>query len=114
MSPTNHQASQPGAARAVGPLLGAGLLGGFAAVRATHRREVGGLVLAAIGALAARLAWPLAGSTRTSLALLAYLTAFGGSHPLARKIGAWPAVAVVAVGAGVVGHLIAGRPGNAS
>lgn len=111
MSPTTRR---PGAARAAGPLLGAGLLGGFAAVRATHRREVGGVVLALLGALAARLAWPFAGGVRTSVALLAYLAAFGGSHPLARRIGAWPAVVAAAVGAGAFGHLIVGRTGTES
>lgn len=82
------------------PLVAVGLIGGFLTARETGIRPLGGVVLAAAGAYAARSwhvkkGWPAA----TGLSL-AYLGGFGASHPLAKKIGAWPAVfAVSAVSA---------------
>ncbi|MFE9427865.1 hypothetical protein ACFYNO_33460 [Kitasatospora sp. NPDC006697] len=73
----------------------AGLVGGYGAARFTGRRPLGGAVLAAAGAGAAyqwrRAAGPGAAAALTGL----YLAAFGGSHPLAKKIGAWPSVLAV-------------------
>ena len=82
------------------PLVAVGLIGGFLTARETGIRPLGGIVLAAAGAYAARSwyvkkGWPAA----TGLSL-AYLGGFGASHPLAKKVGAWPAVfAVSAVSA---------------
>jgi hypothetical protein len=74
----------------------AGLLGGFAVARYTGRRAVGGAVFAAAGAWCAR-EWARRSGTVTATGLSAlYLTAMGGSHPLARKVGAWPSVLTVA------------------
>ncbi|MER8183491.1 hypothetical protein [Kitasatospora sp. NPDC094015] len=73
----------------------AGLVGGYGAARWTGRRELGGAVLAAAGATAA-VRWQRAAGTPTAAALTGlYLAAFGGSHPLAKRIGAWPAVFAV-------------------
>ena len=77
------------------PLVAVGLIGGFLTARETGIRPLGGVVLAAAGAYAARSwyvkkGWPAA----TGLSL-AYLGGFGASHPLAKKIGAWPAVLTV-------------------
>jgi hypothetical protein len=74
-----------------------GLIGGFAVARAT-RREYGGAVLAAAGTMAQvqwkrELSWPVA----AGLGAL-YTGGFGATHPLAKKIGAWPSVLVVAAG----------------
>ena len=74
-----------------------GLIGGFAVARQT-RREYGGAVLAAAGAMAQvqwkqQLGWPVA----AALGAL-YTGAFGASHPLAKKLGAWPSVLVVTAG----------------
>ncbi len=72
-----------------------GLIGGFGAARWTGRRELGGVVLAAAGAASAY-QWRRQSGTATAVALTGlYLTAFGGSHPLAKKIGAWPSVFAV-------------------
>ncbi|MFE3111565.1 hypothetical protein ACFXKJ_24230 [Kitasatospora indigofera] len=72
-----------------------GLVGGYGVARWSGRRELGGAVLAVAGATAAmgwhRQAGPVAAAALTGL----YVTAFGGSHPLAKKIGAWPAVFTV-------------------
>ncbi|MEV0091806.1 hypothetical protein [Streptomyces sp. NPDC050738] len=75
-----------------------GLVGGYAVARWTRKRQLGGAVLAAAGAVAAR-DWQQAAGTRTAVALSgAYLAAFAGSHPLAKRVGAWPAVFGVAGG----------------
>ncbi|MEU9127440.1 hypothetical protein AB0D08_04845 [Kitasatospora sp. NPDC048540] len=73
----------------------AGLIGGYGAARWSGRRELGGVVLAAAGATAA-VRWQRAAGTPTAAALTGlYVAAFGGSHPLAKRIGAWPSVFAV-------------------
>ncbi|MFE0736741.1 hypothetical protein [Streptomyces sp. NPDC058855] len=70
----------------------AGLVGGYAVARWTKKRPLGGVVLAVAGGVAAR-EWQRVGGAKASVGLTsAYVAAFAGSHPLARKIGAWPAV----------------------
>lgn len=69
-----------------------GLVGGYATARWTGRRPLGGLVLAAAGTLAAREWHCRTSPTTTALLAATYLAAFAGSHPLAKKIGPWPAV----------------------
>ncbi|MDL4771223.1 MULTISPECIES: hypothetical protein [Thermomonosporaceae] len=70
----------------------AGLVGGYATARFTRRRELGGAVLAAAGAYCAR-EWARTSGPKGAAGLLAvYVGGFGGSHPLAKKIGPWPAV----------------------
>jgi hypothetical protein len=69
-----------------------GLTGGFLAGRLTGRRDVGGALFAAAGAWCAR-DWYLASGPAATAGLTAlYVVAMGGSHPLAKRIGAWPAV----------------------
>lgn len=83
------------------PLVATGLIGGFAAARYTGRRELGGAVLAAMGGLCGRGWLNSSGPGVTGLLLGVYIAAFAASHPLARKIGAWPSVlAVTAVASG--------------
>ncbi|MEV8315306.1 hypothetical protein AB0Q95_14140 [Streptomyces sp. NPDC059900] len=78
-----------------------GLVGGFAVARWTKKRPLGGVVLAAAGAAAAQ-QWRQNAGPKTAAALsTAYVAAFAGSHPLAKKIGAWPAVFGVAGGVGL-------------
>lgn len=82
------------------PLVALGLLGGFATARESGVRMLGGVVLGAAGAFAGR-TWLEKEGPATAGALSAvYLAGFGLSHPLAKKIGAWPSVfAVTAVSA---------------
>lgn len=69
-----------------------GLIGGFKTAQATKNRPLGGAVLVAAGA-AAFFGWKKNRGARTAAALTTtYFLAFGVSHPLAKKIGAWPAV----------------------
>lgn len=83
------------------PVVATGLLGGYAIARFSGRRELGGLLLAACGLWSAR-QWNRAGGPGLAVGLgLTYAGAFGISHPLAKRIGAWPSVlAVTAAAAG--------------
>jgi hypothetical protein len=74
------------------PIVAGSLVGGYLVARETKVRPLGGAVLLAGGALAAR-EWVRNAGPAGAVALGAiYLGAFGASHPLAKKIGAWPAV----------------------
>jgi hypothetical protein len=96
---------------ATAPLVAAGLVGGFATARYSGRRELGGIVLAAGGAAASwrwlRSSWPGV----MGVMLGTYLAAFGVSHPLAKKIGAWPAVGAVTAAASAASYALADRSG---
>ncbi len=72
-----------------------GLVAGFAVARASGRREVGGAIFALAGAWCARRWWKLLGPGAAVGLVGLYAGALGGSHPLAKKIGAWPSVACV-------------------
>jgi multisubunit Na+/H+ antiporter MnhG subunit len=87
--------------RAVSLVAAASLVVGFAVAQATGVRSLGGLVLlAAVSWCCLRwrraAGWPMA----VGLVLL-YVTAFVGSHLLARVIGAWPSVLTVAAVVGL-------------
>jgi len=72
-----------------------GLMGGFLAGRRTGRRDLAGALFAATGAWCAR-GWYRASGPVAAAGLSAlYIAGMGASHPLAKRIGAWPSVAVV-------------------
>jgi hypothetical protein len=74
------------------PVAAASLVAGYLAARTTHVRPLGGAVLAAGTAWCGR-RWLRSAGPGTFAALLGIqLGGFGASHPLAKKIGAWPAV----------------------
>ena len=77
------------------PLVAVGLVGGYATARYTGKRELGGIVLAISGATAAKGWAGSVGAVPAAALTTLYVGAFGASHPLAKKIGAWPAVGVV-------------------
>ena len=86
----------------------AGLIGGYKTARDTGNRQLGGAVLAAAGAAAFAL-WKRDAGTGKAAALTAgYVAAFGLSHPLAKKMGAWPSVYTV-TGAVALASLLFGR-----
>jgi hypothetical protein len=91
------------------PTVAAGLIGGFAAARYTHRRELGGVVLAGAGAWCARSWLRSSGPGVMGVLLGTYLAAFGGSHALAKKIGAWPSVLAVTGVASGAAYALADR-----
>lgn len=72
-----------------------GLIGGYGVARLTGVRPLGGAVLFAAGAAAAHNWWHKAGPITTATLGTTYLLGFGLSHPLAKKIGAWPSVFTV-------------------
>lgn len=83
------------------PAVAAGLIGGYAVARYTGIRPLGGVVLGGGGAVAGR-SWLQRGPAVTAGLTAVYLAAFGASHPLAKKIGAWPSVlAATAAATGV-------------
>lgn len=72
-----------------------GLIGGWLTARETGIRPLGGVVLAAAGAWSVRSWINKTNPLTTSLLATGYCMAFGASHPLAKKIGAWPSVLAV-------------------
>ncbi|MGW0119621.1 hypothetical protein [Streptomyces sp. NPDC003327] len=98
--------------RPLSPLVAAaGLVGGYAVARWTGKRPLGGVVLAVAGGVAAR-EWQRVGGGKAAAGLgTAYVAAFAGSHPLAKKIGAWPAVFSVAGGVAAASWVVTRRRG---
>jgi hypothetical protein len=91
------------------PLAAAGLLGGYTVARKTGIRPLGGAVLGAAG-IAAGATWARRDGAATTAALSAlYLGGFGASHPLAKKIGAWPAVLSVTAASAAASYLLSDR-----
>lgn len=76
-------------------LVTVGLIGGYGMARLTGVRPLGGAVLFAAGAAAAHNWWRKSGPITTATLSTSYLLGFGLSHPLAKKIGAWPSVFAV-------------------
>jgi hypothetical protein len=76
-------------------LAAGGLTGGFALAQATRKRQLGGAAFAA--AIAAAVPqWRRTAGTGGAAALTGLsVAALAVSHPLAKKIGAWPSVAAV-------------------
>lgn len=101
-------AASPAVLTHSGTIAAASLIGGYAVARFTGKRPLGGLVLAAGGALAGR-TWVQVGIPETIGLSTLYIAAFGLSHPLAKKIGAWPSVFTVAAVTGAVAHAVADR-----
>ncbi|MFF9088028.1 hypothetical protein ACF1BE_16685 [Streptomyces sp. NPDC014991] len=86
-----------------------GLVGGYGVARWTKKRQLGGLVLAVAGAAAARQWRRQAGGTAAGALTAAYVAAFAGSHPLAKKVGAWPSVLGVAGAVALTSWIVADR-----
>jgi len=78
------------------PVAAGTLIAGYAVAAGTGSRPLGGVVLLAGGLWCAR-EWVRRNDARTAAELACFgLAAFVLSHVLARSIGAWPAVLVVA------------------
>lgn len=89
-------------------LVATGLVGGYGVASTTGNRPLGGAVLATCGVLAGR-QWLRRGPVATAALAATYLAAFGGSHPLAKKVGAWPSVAIVTAVAAGASWVVADR-----
>ncbi|GAB2586649.1 hypothetical protein Aab01nite_51300 [Paractinoplanes abujensis] len=85
------------------------LIGGWQLARRTGIRPLGGAVLAAGGLVAGR-EWSRRTTPAVTTALVAtYVGAFGLSHPLAKKIGSWPAVLAVSAATAAITYATADR-----
>ncbi|MFC4500445.1 MULTISPECIES: hypothetical protein [Streptomyces] len=88
-----------------------GLVGGYGVARWTEKRALGGVVLAVAGGAAGELWRRRAGGKAAGALGVAYVAAFAGSHPLAKKVGAWPAVFGVAGAVALASWAVADRQG---
>jgi|SRR5579875_1723683 len=77
------------------PVAAASLIGGYLTARETGKRPLGGVVLAAGGVVMTRQWLKASGPIPAGALLAVYLGSFGMSHPLAKRIGAWPSVLAV-------------------
>jgi hypothetical protein len=93
------------------PVVAGSLIGGYLVARETKVRPLGGVVLAAGGALAGREWARTVGPAGTAALSAVYLGSFGASHPLAKKIGAWPAVLTAAGVSAAAAWLVSDRRG---
>lgn len=85
------------------------LIGGWQLARRTGIRPLGGVVLAAGGVLAGREWSRRCGALTTGALVATYLGAFGLSHPLAKKIGAWPSVITVSALTAATSYVVSDR-----
>ena len=91
------------------PIVAGSLIGGYYVARETKKRELGGAVLLAGGAIAGRQWLRRRGPATTAVLAGIYLGGFGASHPLAKKIGAWPSGLTVAAISGASAWVLADR-----
>ena len=91
------------------PLAALGLIGGYLTARETQIRPLGGVVLALAGAYAGRTWYAKGGAAETAALTAIYLGGFGASHPLAKKIGAWPSVLTVAAASAAASYALVDR-----
>lgn len=91
------------------PVVAAGLVGGYLVARETKVRPLGGAVLGAAGLLAGRTWLRTSGPATTMVLSGVYLGGFGASHPLAKKIGPWPAVLTVAAVSAAASYALSDR-----
>ena len=89
----------------MGSSVGTGSLAG------PRKRQLGGAVLAVAGAAAAQQWRQQAGGRAAGALTVAYVAGFAGSHPLAKKVGAWPAVFGVAGAVALASWAVADRRG---
>ncbi|MFJ1650268.1 hypothetical protein ACIOC2_02405 [Streptomyces sp. NPDC088337] len=86
-----------------------GLVGGYGVARWTGKRQLGGAVLAVAGAASAWQWRQRAGGKAAGALTAVYVAAFAGSHPLAKKMGAWPSVFSVAGAVALTSWAVADR-----
>lgn len=91
------------------PVTALGLVGGYLVARETGIRPLGGVVLGGAGLLAGRSWLAKTDPTTTAALSLVYVGGFGASHPLAKKVGAWPAVLGAAAVSAAASHVLSDR-----
>ena len=74
------------------PIVAGSMVGAYVVANATEHRQLGGVVMAVGGGVSlpqwVRNAGPIGAAALTAV----YVGSMGVSHPVAKKIGAWPAV----------------------
>jgi hypothetical protein len=96
------------------PVAAGSLVAGYYVARESGVPPLGGAVSALACAWCAR-TWARSAGPVTAASLVAiYAAGLGGSHPLAKRIGAWPAVITAATVSGAASWLLADRRGAAS
>ena len=85
------------------------LVGGWQLARRTGNRSVGGVVLAVGGVLAAQQWARRTSAVVTGTLVVTYVGAFALSHPLAKRIGAWPSVLAVSALTAAASYVAADR-----
>lgn len=108
MSSVGGMSAFRSAALAPSTVAAAGLIGGFLIARRTGRRELGGLAFVAAGAICAPRWAARSGRDAAAALSAAYVSAMGLSHPLAKKIGAWPSVLAVTGAVVVASRTVSG------
>ncbi len=83
-----------------------GLIGGWLTARESGIRPLGGVLLGVAGAWAARTWYARHGLAAAAGLSALYVGAFGLSHPLAKRIGAWPSVLAVTALASGTAYLV--------
>ena len=91
------------------PVAALGLVGGYLTARETGIRPLGGVVLGLAGVYAGRTWLARSGPAVTAALSAVYVLGFGASHPLAKKIGAWPSVLTVAAVSAAASWALSGR-----
>jgi len=91
------------------PVAAGSLVAGYLVARESGVRPLGGGVLAAAGGWCAREWTRRSGAPRAGALLGVYAAAFVGSHPLAKRIGAWPAVFAAAGASGAAAWVFSDR-----
>lgn len=85
------------------------LIGGYLVARETGVRPLGGVVLLAGGAWCTREWVRVRGPAVAGSLLVVCVAAFGASHPLAKRVGAWPSVLGVSACAAAAAWSLADR-----
>lgn len=88
------------------PVAALGLLGGYVTARASGVRALGTVPLAFGLGWAARTWHAKQGPATAAVLGTLYVAAFAGSHPLAKRIGAWPSVFAVTGAVAAACHLV--------
>jgi hypothetical protein len=91
------------------PVAAGSLVAGYLVARESGVRPLGGGVLAAAGGWCAREWTRRSGARRASALLGVYTAAFAASHPLAKRIGPWPAVVAGAAISGAAAWVLCDR-----
>ncbi len=94
------------------PVAAGSIVAGYLVARSAGRRQVGAAVLVPAATWCAWRWRKQAGGASAGGLLGVYLAAVAGSHPLAKKVGTWPAVLGGAGAAGLASWLVADRRGR--